>query len=174
MKQVMFVMGLCAVLCSCSAKKVAVESPIAKPQQITGSTAIVSSPEVIVYKTKGDYAHLVPVQLDGQGRIISYPDPTDLRIGNRLCLPTPLHQGYWLDNRGISKGVAFLSYTYEEYSQLKSVPSLETLYSKIIDRQPLTEVHVCGRRFDYEGKDLVAELNAMIDAGKLGVTLEAK
>ena len=99
---------------------------------VRGGSAAVSSPRVFVYKTKGDYSHLVPVLMDdSRTQILSYPHPRDLFIGGKLCLPTLLNDGYWLDNRGIGRNVAFLSYTYEEYSRLSSAPSMEEHISEI-------------------------------------------
>ena len=79
-----------------------------------GGAISVSSPPVYIYKTREDYSHLVPVIMnDARTTIVSYPHPRDLRIGDKLCLPTLLEKGYWLDNRGIGRNVVFLSYTYE-------------------------------------------------------------
>lgn len=126
-----------------------------------GGNMSVSSPRVFVYKTKADYSNLVPVQMDeSRTRIVSYPHPNDLTRGDKLCLPTLLEEGYWLDNRGIGERVAFLSYTYEEYSQLPAVPSMEELLSHIVAKYPLTEWHECGRWTDYQ--DIISELNILI------------
>ena len=121
----------------------------------------VSSPVVYIYKTKQDYSRLVPVLMDEtRTRIVSYPAPTDLKTNGRLAYPTPLDNGYWLDNRGITPQAAFLSYTYEEYSRLTEVPSVKELETRIVDRQPFTFIMACGRRTDY--KDIVKELNEYI------------
>ena len=85
-----------------------------------------------------------------------------------MSLPTKLEQGYWLDNRGIGPNVAFLSYTYEEYSKLSVSPSMDDLMSHIVDKYPLLEIHACGRRADYSGKDIVSELNRKIAEGEIG------
>ena len=43
---------------------------------VRGGSAAVSSPRVFVYKTKGDYSHLVPVLMDdSRTQILSYPHP---------------------------------------------------------------------------------------------------
>lgn len=93
-------------------------------------------------------------------RIVSYPAPTDLKTNGKLAYPTPLEGGFWLDNRGISPRAAFLSYTYEEYSQLKEPPTMEEMLERIVDKDPFTVIHACGRRADY--KDIVGELNEYI------------
>lgn len=121
----------------------------------------VSSPIVYIYKMKKDYSQLVPVLMDeSRTRIVSYPAPTDLKTNGKLAYPTPLDNGYWLDNRGISPNAVFLSYTYEEYSQLKEAPTMEEMEARIVDRHPFVFIQACGRRADY--KDIVKELNEYI------------
>lgn len=125
------------------------------------SPASVASPRAIVYKMKKDYSQNVPVTLsEDKKTIVSYPHPRDVYTNGKLALPTQLKEGYWLDNRGINGNVAFLSYTYEEYSQLTDVPDLNTLYKKIIDKDPIQEMWVCGHRHNYY--DIVSELNELI------------
>lgn len=116
---------------------------------------------VYIYKMKKDYSQHVPVTMDAaRTRVVSYPAPTDLKTNGVLAVPTPLDNGFWLDNRGINENVAFLSYTYEEYSQLTEAPTSEELMKHIIDNDPLTEIHYCGSRNEFT--DIVAELNALI------------
>lgn len=139
---------------------------VKKEEYLTGGSAAVSSPKVFVYKTKDDYSRLVPVLMDDtRTRIVSYPHPNDLIVGDKLRIPTPLDNGYLLDNRGINRNVAFLSYTYEEYTQLSVAPSMQELMAHIQDKYPLTEWHDCGRRADY--KNIVSELNKLIEQGFL-------
>ncbi len=128
---------------------------------IAGGSPQVASPPVIIYKTRKDYSHNVPVIMDAsRRRIVSYPAPSDLRRGKELALPTLLEGGFWLDNRGINEHVAFLTYTYEEYSRLPKAPSMDELMAHLLDKQPLVDFRVCGRRADYD--DIVSELNALI------------
>ena len=132
-----------------------------RPKSGAARPAGVSSPVVYIYKTKQDYSRLVPVLMDEtRTRIVSYPAPTDLKTNGRLAYPTPLEGGYWLDNRGISPRAAFLSYTYEEYSQLKEPPAMEEMMERIVDKDPFTFIRASGRRADY--KDIVGELNEYI------------
>lgn len=128
--------------------------------------AAVSSPVVYIYKMKKDYSRLVPVMMDETRiRIVSYPAPGDVKTGGKLAYPTRLEGGWWLDNRGIGPNVAFLSYTYEEYSQLEESPTMDELMAHIVDKYPLEDIRACGRRADY--KDIVKELNERIAAGEL-------
>lgn len=122
------------------------------------------SAPAIIYKTRGDYSHLVPVIMnEARDRIISYPDPGDLKADGKLMLPQLLNNGFLLDNRGINERVAFLSITYEEYSKLSTPPSIIDMMLKLYDRYPLKEMYQCGLRSDYV--DLIYELNVLIDRG---------
>ena len=123
-------------------------------------------PPAIVYKTKKDYFNLVPVILsDDKTKITSYPALTDIKKGGDYTYPTRLLNDYLLDNRGISKNVAFLSLTYEEYGKLGKTPTSDELFKKILDNDPLLEIYKCGMKSDY--KNIVEELNIMIREDKL-------
>lgn len=129
----------------------------------------VSAPPTLVYKTKADYNNLVPVLLsDDKTEIISYPHPSDIKVGNALSLPTLLNNGYLLDNRGIGLNVAFLKLTYEEYSKLESAPTLKELYDLIIDKDPLLELCNCGNSKAFTDKK--EQLNKVISSKKLRTT----
>ncbi len=137
--------------------------------QVSGTqkTQFVSTlPHIVIYKTTKDYRHNVPVTLsEDKLRIVSYPHPTDLFVGGYLARPTQLNNGYLLDNRGIGKNVAFLTYTYEEYSKLQTLPSLGELYENIIDKDPLTELWDCGTKANFS--DIEKQLNEWINNNML-------
>lgn len=148
-----------------------------KSQQQNNSKSIVSNPpeqtefvaalpQVVIYKTSKDYSHNVPVILsDDKTQIVSYPHPSDLFFEGKLALPTQLKNGYLLDNRGINLRVAFLKYTYEEYSKLKVVPTLQELQKNIIDKDPLTELWDGGQKANFT--DLEKQLNEWIEKNLL-------
>jgi ABC-type Fe3+-hydroxamate transport system substrate-binding protein len=118
-----------------------------------------SGPPTFVYKTKADYSQNVPVTLsDDKTQIVSYPSPQDIYTNGQLATPTPLSNGYLLDNRGIGANVAFLKMTYTEYSKLKEAPLLKTMYSQIIDKDPLTELCNCGNRLQYANSAAIDNL----------------
>ena len=99
----------------------------------------------IVYKTTGDYYQNVPVTLSAdKSQIVAYPSPRDVYYNGNLAYPTRLSDGFLLDNRGINENTAFLKMTYEEYSKLEKVPSLEALKEMIIDKNPITVCYNCG------------------------------
>jgi hypothetical protein len=119
---------------------------------------------VLIYKTRRNYNDHVPVLMDDQKtRILSYPDPTDLYYRGKISLPTRLKNGYLLDNRGIGKNVAFLTYTYEAYVNLKQAPDMKQLTDSLLDRNPLTELWQCGSRSRFSEEE--KELNILIDKG---------
>ncbi len=123
-------------LCSCASKKAetdSAESNITLAPILIGAT----QPKAIAYKMSGQAsAANVPVQVDNNGNIVSYPDPSDLKNAE----PIALKNGYLLDRRGISKNSRFLRYTYSEYSSLKTPPSLSELKASIIPDARVSEI----------------------------------
>ncbi len=154
------------ILSSLMAGVVACGSKKNTAQDLTGEflTQWMPSAPTVIYKTKGDYVNLVPVIMNKErSRIISYPDPSDLVLNGKLMKPHRLKNGYLLDNRGINEHVAFLNYTYEEYSQLDAPPHIIDMMLRLRDSYPLVELVQCGLRSDYS--DLVYELNVLIERG---------
>lgn len=123
-------------------------------------------PAAIVYKTKADYSKLVPVTLsDDKTEIISYPHPKDIQVGDSFQYPTQLANGYWLDNRGVSKNTVFIKLNYEAYSKLTEAPSLGELYALIIDKDPFIEICNCGNKNAFS--NVSEQLNGLIKAKRL-------
>jgi hypothetical protein len=157
MKMKLFFLLILFIVCnSCGNMN---KSQIFQPQFTPG-------PKILVYKTKKDYGNFVPVLLSAdKTEIISYPHPNDLKVGNGFPFPTALNNHYLLDNRGINENVAFLKLTYEEYSELKSIPTLQELFDNILDNDPLTELCDCGNKSALS--DPVKQLNLIISNDKL-------
>lgn len=153
-----------ALMSACiTSKKTSHVNPV-QPTPVTAVTVVTATPEVIIYQTTRNYSEFVPVILsDDKKKIESYPDVKDIYYKGKLAYPTPLHRGYWLDNRGISKNVAFTKLTYEAYSKLPVTPSAENLMTMITDSKPIKRMYSCGKRSSF--KDLVSDLNAKIDKG---------
>jgi len=123
----------------------------------------------IIYKTTHNYNLLVPVIMnEDRTRIISYPDPSNIYYQGKLSVPAQLANGYLLDNRGINENVAFLSFTYQEYSKLKEAPPMSILLSRIVDKYPLKALVYCGERAQYQQD--VKKLNKLIQSGFTGYT----
>ena len=133
-------------------------------QATDGRQVVAATPKVIIYKMRKDYSRHVPVTLSAdRKKIVAYPAISDVKIGEHFTYPSPLVDGWWLDNRGISRYVAFLTYTYEEYAALPATPTPSELMEHILDSDPLTDLWQMGNRYQY--KDLVDELNAKIKNG---------
>jgi hypothetical protein len=123
-----------------------------------------AGPPVIVYKTTRNFSGNVAVTMNAQRtQIVAYPDPSDVGDFSR---PTPLKNGYLLDNRGINEHVAFLRYTYDEYSRLSGPPSMADLSASVIEKYPLVEMIRCGTRYQY--RNIVDEISTLIDSGFKG------
>ncbi len=136
-------------------------------------TAAVNSPPCIIYRTRSDYSIYIPVMLSSdKTKVESYPDIRDVYYQGKFSLPTLLAGDFLLDNRGIGPQVAFLSYTYEEYSKLSSTPPATDLMQMLLDKNPLIEMYQCGQRSQYT--DIEHELNILITSGKLNTCMKSK
>jgi len=155
--------GFLSISVSCNGSKKMKNTISSNPEAIqSASSARTPGPEAIIYKTVKDYSDLVPVIMNkDRTQIIAYPAPSDVYYQGKLAKPTPLKDGYWLDNRGINENVVFTSYTYEEYGALTETPAINVLLSKIIDIHPLKELVRCGSRSKYSNE--LKELNELID-----------
>jgi hypothetical protein len=128
-------------------------------KKVQNPSVSMALPPTIVYKTKKNYDKNVAVYLsEDKKHITGYPDPVDV---SQRSYPTPLKDGYLLDNRGIGKNTAFISMTYEEYAALKKVLSVAELYNMIIDDDPILEMYNCGNHAKY--KNIIDDLNQLID-----------
>lgn len=141
-----------------SKKKVAKKN---SKKEIGGKT-YTQAPSTYIYKTKNDYSRNVPIILtDDKTSIVSFPATSDVYYQGKLAEPIQLEQGYLLDVRGISKNVAFISLTYEEYSKLGQTPSTDSLMLMIIDNDPLEELYNCSNC--YRLGDPVNDINKLIE-----------
>ena len=151
-----FLIVLTILISSCSNKSTTKSKDPSKSDK-----ALLAGPPVIIYKTRSDYYKNVPVILsEDKSMITSFPGRSDIMYKGNFAYPTALREGYLLDNRGISKNVAFLDYTYEDYGKLEKTPDAGELYKHIIDDDPITEMYHCGSRYDFN--NLVDELNSKI------------
>lgn len=138
-----------------------------------GSVAQLPAPQVIIYKTKEDCSKLVPVILSADKKsVASYPDIRDVVQNGKYPYPTPLSDGYLLDNRGISANVAFLRISYEEYAALPSTPTADELYAMILHKSPVKKMYACGLRNKFN--NLETELNSVIQSGNFSAFTRLK
>lgn len=154
MKKV-FVLVLVVLMASCCTSK---------EQKNESQLSEKPGPHAIVYKTKADYSMNVPISLNEDGTIMSYPDPRDLMRGDEFTFPTQLENGYLLDNRGIGTNVAFLKWTYEEYAAMSRAPLSDSIIANILDKKPLKEMYDCGLLDKFD--DPVAEINEVVLKGR--------
>ncbi len=137
-------------------------------KNIENKSFVSPSGRVIIYKTKGDYYHHVPVTLSAdKSKIVAYPHPSDLTIDEQFVKPIKLNGDYLLDNKGINQNSAFLKFTYEKYSKLKEAPSISALESAIIDNDPFTEMYDYGLKNSHDA--LVKQVNELIDNDELSI-----
>jgi hypothetical protein len=123
-------------------------------------------PSTFIYKTKADYSQLVPVLVSSETKVIySYPDKKDLLVDGKLRLPSPLLDGYLLDNKGISKDAAFLKLTYAQYVALEQTPSSKELQEMVLDYEPFIELYECKKTIGADAK--VYYFNQLIKQGQL-------
>lgn len=153
------------LILSCSNSKVN-KTGQSEPKDEQSTVKSKAGPKVIIYKTSADYSNNVPVTLsEDKSKIVAYAGIKDIFYKGEFAYPTKLNNGYLLDNRGIDQNVAFLNYTYEQYSKLEATPTSDELLANILNNDPITEMYNCGSRYDY--KDLDAELNKAIDENDL-------
>lgn len=86
-------------------------------------------PKAILYKTSGDYRDNVPVKLNDDGSLMSYPAPTDIPEN---ATPVELKSGWLLSPVGVGKGTVFTTYTYDEYRKLAEAPAPEEILKAVI------------------------------------------
>lgn len=86
-------------------------------------------PKATAMRLSGDYADNVAVTLDADGRLVSFPAPSDITAASR---PTDLGGGWWLNNQGIGANSVFTRYTFAQYAALDNVPTPGQLLDSII------------------------------------------
>ncbi len=118
--------------CKSAADPQLIQAP--QPPAIGGQVSAL--PRAVAYRTNGDYRLNVPLQLDAEGNIVSFPAPAD------VCNHEPIEMadGWLLDRRGVNLHTAFTRYTYSDYCALPQAPSLDSLRAAIIPDAKVTEL----------------------------------
>lgn len=120
-----------------SAKSTSADAQPAEVVQTSGAQSALM-PKAVAYRTNGDYASRVMINLNPDGDILSYPAPGDVSAASA---PVDLGDGWWLDRRGgVSLNSVFLTYTYPQYAALPATPSLQELRESIIPGAHVTEI----------------------------------
>lgn len=107
---------------------------VTAPERVTGGSAAVM-PKAVIYRTSAPSASLVPVTVGPDGKLVSYPAPTDLGAE-----PAILRGGWMLDTRGISEGTRFTRWTYSQYRAMKAAPSPAEILEAILPSPAVTEI----------------------------------
>lgn len=92
-------------------------------------------PKAFLYKTSGDYNNNVPVQVNADGSLLSFPAPSDIPANPQ---PIVLNQGWLLSPVGVTKNTVFTKWTYEEYRNLPQVPTPQEILQAIIPGAKVT------------------------------------
>lgn len=120
-----------------SAKSTSTDTQPAEAARTSGAHSALM-PKAVAYRTNGDYASHVMINLTPDGDILSYPAPGDITSASA---PVDLGDGWWLDRRGgVSLNSVFLTYTYPQYAALPAAPSLQELRKSIIPGAHVTEI----------------------------------
>lgn len=161
MKHILPVLAAAAIAASSCASKKAQETPpvVAAPQGPAINGSVAALPRAAVYTMTGNYSRNIPVQLDRDGNIISFPAPSDVE-GQQ---PIALANGWWLDCRGVSANSVFTTYTYDEYAKLGSTPALAQIKASIIPGARVKEIRVLSMTPEQAKADTAA-INAIIRA----------
>ncbi len=133
-------------LASCRSAQEATAMPDADSVQVSGVMRLPRAgganalPKAVVYRTNGDYAQNVPVNLNPmRDSLLSYPAPSDITDSSS---PLEVGDGWLLDRRGgVGANTAFLKYTYAQYRALPQVDA-SMLMDAILPDARVTEVRV--------------------------------
>lgn len=94
-------------------------------------------PNATAFRMNGDYADNVAVTLDANGNLLYFPSPTDITENS---IPLNLGNGWWLNRQGIGANSVFTKYTFKEYMELPSTPSIQELKASIIPNARVIEM----------------------------------
>lgn len=119
-------------------------------------------PTAWVFKLKGDYADKLPVSMNADyTEIVAYPS----KDGILSKAPTPLAEGYYLDNGLVHPQVAFTGIKLSEYARSAQTPTLSELQQNIISKDPFVTICNCGNKAAIDNP--VETINQLIRKGEL-------
>ena len=110
---------------------------IIRSEELISKRAVHEMPKAVAYRMSGDYSDNVPIALNPDGSVRSYPAPTDLGDASE---PVKLAGGWWLDRRGVGLGSVFTRYTYADYRALPQAPTPRELLDAVIPGARVTAV----------------------------------
>ena len=107
------------------------------PQKAIGAQSII--PKAVIYKAAPEYRDKVPVRVNAQGKLLSYPAPSDIPANP---LPLSLADGWYISPVGIDNNTVFTTYTYKDYRNLVHAPTPEEIEKAIITGSRVSETAV--------------------------------
>lgn len=145
-KYVVTAAATAAITAGCSSSKTATSKDATpEPSQLKvdlhGQAPIVPrrpaipAPDAVLYKTAGDYRDNVPVRLNPDGTLQSFPAPTDIPADPH---PVELKDGWLLSPMGVGANTVFTTYTYDEYRKLPDTPAPAQLLKAVIPGSRVT------------------------------------
>lgn len=168
LKFLLLITIMCIVAAGCRSNRKSAEMESGVPYGATTlpprpvGIAQATEPQAIIYQTNVDVSDKVPIVLNTDGSLRSFPDPADI---NPRQAPLALVGGWLLDRRGsIGRGTVFLKYTYNEYSALGEVPSMDELLAAVVPDAKVTMALRLNMPASVARTDTAA-VNAMIRAG---------
>lgn len=120
--------AMTATLSSCGNSRAAVVSDTQQHVMTADTRNVSAMPRAVLYRMSCDCSDLVPIRLSSDGRLVWYPDVTDIRD---TSAPIPAGDGWYLDRIGVGDNTVFTDYTLDEYRQLKETPSPDELMMHI-------------------------------------------
>lgn len=127
---------LSATACRSAGEAAATPEVTVKQKMYTGSE-VFAVPNATIFRMSGDFADNVGVTLNSDGTLAYYPDPTDL---TSLSRPLYLGNGWYLNRQGLGKESVFTSYKFDQYRELKQVPSHSEILNAVIPGAKVTEM----------------------------------
>lgn len=116
-------------------------------------------PKASAFRMSGDYANHVAVTFGANGELIYYPAPSDITKSSQ---PVSLGNGWWLNTQGISANSVFTKWTFDEYKELKNVPTAEEIREAVIPGARVTEMRKLNFGIN-EARSHIDEIKAMLE-----------
>ena len=157
MTKKLFFIVLFFVVVACNQTKHSASNSF-KPDYTSGASTI-------IYKTKKDYSHNVPVLLNAdKNKVVKMFNAQDFIKNGEIVYPIELEGGYYLDRIGITPQVAYTDFTISAYTKTMMPITAQMLLQHVIDKDPIVEMYDCGK---IDPKNSTEILNKIIKNGDL-------
>ncbi len=95
--------------------------------------------KTIIFRTSDKVDNLVPIVVNDNNEIVSYPAPSDLKIDGKYKKPIALGNNWYIDQIGVSSKSKFLTLSFKEYAVINPV-NIDNLQSKVT---PISFYDIC-------------------------------